>query len=122
VLKRLSWLPVSPPAHPKEPVFLVETGKYKGERLSTRSVQKLVKKYAVAGAPGIGNKITPHKLRATYATNMLQETGNVALVKEELGHESISTTNIYLDTSTQDKEGARNLLKERRERLVKEDD
>ena len=76
-------------------VFLVTFGKYKGTRLSVRAVERLVKKYAVAGAPSAGSKITPHKLRATYATDMLQATGNISLVQKALNHESPRTTMIY---------------------------
>lgn len=100
-----------------EPVFIVSQGKYKGERLSVRSVQRLVKKYAKAGAFGIGTQITPHKLRATYATDMLNATGNVMLVRNELAHENISTTQLYLDTDTQDRKKAAHIL----ENLEKEE-
>lgn len=91
-------------------LFLVTIGKYKGTRLSVRSVEKMVKKYAVAGAPTAGSKITPHKLRATYATDMLIATNNLSLVQKALNHESPRTTTIYADYRTIELEKARNTL------------
>lgn len=66
----------------------------KGNRMSVRSVERMVKKYAAA----IPNKhITPHKLRSTFATHLYRETGDIYLVKEALGHKSISSTSKYAD-------------------------
>lgn len=59
-------------------------------RLTTRSVEKLVKKYT--GAANINKKITPHKLRSTYGTNLYKETGDIYLVADALGHKSVETT------------------------------
>ncbi len=95
-------------------LFLVTIGKYKGKRISTRSVQLLVKKYAMAGSPSVGSSITPHKLRATYATDMLKATGNVALVQAALNHESPTTTMMYADKRTMDLKRARNILSDRK--------
>ncbi|MDO4620117.1 MAG: tyrosine-type recombinase/integrase [Lachnospiraceae bacterium] len=94
-------------------VFLVTIGKYKGTRLSVRAIERLVKKYAVAGSPSAGKRITPHKLRATYATDMLQATGNISLVQKALNHESPRTTMIYADERTIELQNARNILMER---------
>ncbi len=101
---------------PEEKAFFLVSmkGKSYGKRLSVRSVQMLVKKYAVAGSPLTGNRITPHKLRATYATNMLKETENLALVQAELNHESPTTTMMYADKSVMDTEAARNTLMKRK--------
>ena len=93
-------------------LFLVTFGKYKGTRLSVRSVEKLVKKYATTGAPSTRGKITPHKLRATYATDMLMATHDISLVQKSLNHESPQTTMIYADQRTIDLEKARNVLKD----------
>ena len=62
----------------------------KYSRLTTRSVEKLVKKYT--GAANINKKITPHKLRSTYGTNLYKETGDIYLVADALGHKSVETT------------------------------
>lgn len=59
-------------------------------RLTTRSVEMLVKKYT--GAAHINKKITPHKLRSTYGTNLYKETGDIYLVADALGHKSVETT------------------------------
>lgn len=95
-------------------VFLVTIGKYRGTRLSVRAVERLVKKYSIAGSPSAGSKITPHKLRATYATDMLQATGNISLVQKALNHESPRTTMVYADERTIELEKARNILMKRK--------
>ncbi|MGM0364966.1 MAG: site-specific tyrosine recombinase/integron integrase [Actinomycetota bacterium] len=64
-----------------------------GERLSTRSISSLVKRY-VAGTQ-IKKDITPHSLRHSFASHMLQEGANIREIQELLGHENISTTQIY---------------------------
>lgn len=96
----------------EQALFLNTFGKYKGTRLSVRSVEKLVKKYATTGAPSTRGKITPHKLRATYATDMLMATHDISLVQKSLNHESPQTTMIYADQRTIDLEKARNVLKD----------
>lgn len=60
-------------------------------RLDQRSVQNLVKKYAAVAAP-LKDKISPHKLRSTFATNLYQDTGDIYLVADVLGHSSVDTT------------------------------
>lgn len=56
-----------------------------GYRISVRSVELIIKKYANA-ALGAGNRITPHKLRSTYATNLYNDTSDIYLVADVLGH------------------------------------
>lgn len=56
-----------------------------GCRISVRSVEKIIKKYADASL-GAGNRITPHKLRSTYATNLYDRTSDIYLVANSLGH------------------------------------
>lgn len=60
------------------------------KRLTVRSVENLVKKYTSL----VTNlkKITPHKLRSTYGTNLYQETGDIYLVADVLGHKDVNTT------------------------------
>ncbi len=60
------------------------------KRLSVRSVENLVKKYARIVTPL--KKITPHKLRSTYGTNLYRETGDIYLVADVLGHADVNTT------------------------------
>lgn len=60
-------------------------------RMTQRAIQNLVKKYAAVAAP-LKPKISPHKLRSTFATNLYQETGDIYLVADVLGHSSVDTT------------------------------
>ncbi len=60
-------------------------------RITQRAVQNLVKKYATIASP-LKSKLSPHKLRSTYATNLYQETGDIYLVADLLGHSSVDTT------------------------------
>ncbi len=60
------------------------------KRMSVRSVENLVKKYAKIVTPL--KKITPHKLRSTYGTSLYQETGDIYLVADVLGHTDVNTT------------------------------
>ena len=61
------------------------------KRITQRAVQNLVKKYASVAAP-LKQKISPHKLRSTFATNLYNETGDIYLVADVLGHSSVDTT------------------------------
>ena len=60
-------------------------------RITQRAVQNLVKKYAAVAAP-LKPKISPHKLRSTFATNLYNATGDIYLVADVLGHSSVDTT------------------------------
>ena len=60
------------------------------KRINVRSVEKMVKKYAQLVTPL--KKITPHKLRSTYGTNLYRETGDIYLVSDVLGHSDVNTT------------------------------
>ncbi len=59
-------------------------------RMAVRSVENLVKKYA-SRVTSL-KKITPHKLRSTYGTNLYKETGDIYLVADVLGHKDVNTT------------------------------
>ena len=61
----------------------------KNTRITVRSVERLVKKYASTATV---KKITPHKLRSTYGTSLYQETGDIYLVADVLGHKDVNTT------------------------------
>ena len=69
----------------------------KGKALSTRRVEELVKGYAEA--KNIKSKITPHTLRHSYATSLLNNEADIRSVGELLGHSSLSTTQIYTHVS-----------------------
>ncbi len=60
------------------------------KRMGVRSVEKLVKKYAQLVTTV--KRITPHKLRSTFGTNLYQETGDIYLVADVLGHKDVNTT------------------------------
>jgi len=64
-----------------------------GQTLTPRTVQRLVKR--LAKAAGIDKQITPHALRHTYATRLLDEGFTIREVQELLGHSDVSTTMIY---------------------------
>lgn len=98
------------PTDDEKALFLVSIGKYKGERLGVRSVERLVKRYALAAHLPQAKEITPHKLRSTYAMDMLRKTHNLPLVSEQLGHESINTTQLYARTEDREKRDNRNAL------------
>ena len=68
-----------------------------GERLTTRSVQRMVKKWTVAG--GVHGKATPHGLRHSFATHLLDEGVDLRSIQELLGHASLSSTQIYTKVS-----------------------
>ncbi len=60
------------------------------KRMAVRSVENLVKKYS-SRVTSL-KKITPHKLRSTYGTNLYRETGDIYLVADVLGHKDVNTT------------------------------
>ncbi len=60
------------------------------KRITVRAVENLVKKYAKLSTPL--KKITPHKLRSTYGTMLYQESGDIYLVADVLGHKDVNTT------------------------------
>lgn len=84
------------------------------KRLSVRSVENLVKKYAKIVTPL--KKITPHKLRSTYGTNLYRETGDIYLVADVLGHSDVNTTKKhYAALEDERRRSARNAVRLREE-------
>ena len=69
-------------------------------RISTRQVQELVKKYARIVSPL--KKITPHKLRSTFGTNLYRQTGDIYVVADCLGHKDVNTTKKHYAAITED--------------------
>ena len=70
------------------------------KRLTVRAVEILVKKYSKMVSPL--KKITPHKLRSTYGTQLYNKTGDIYIVADVLGHRDVNTTKKHYAAITQD--------------------
>ncbi len=68
-----------------------------GNRITRRAIGLIVKKYMIQS--GISKHISPHSLRHTFATHLLDAGADLRLIQEFLGHASISTTQVYTHTS-----------------------
>lgn len=78
-----------------EYLFLSKTGK----QINDREVRQVV--YDAALKAGLNFKISPHTLRHTFATHMLNEGSDIRSVQELLGHENLSTTQVYTHLSNE---------------------
>jgi len=71
---------------------------HRGGPLTTRSIQRVVERYVRETLPG-RREVSPHTLRHTFATHMLNGGADLRVVQELLGHESLSSTQIYTHVS-----------------------
>ncbi len=76
-----------------EPLFI----NFRGGALSGRSIGRIIKKYAIES--GLTADVSPHSMRHTFATHLLDGGADLRAVQELLGHESLSTTQKYTHVS-----------------------
>ena len=96
---------------PEAPLFLNRFG----QRLSSRSIRKIMDKYIKIA--GLSTKTSPHTLRHSFATHLLNRGANLRLVQELLGHKHLSTTQIYAHLTTR---GIKNAYDEAHPRQAEE--
>lgn len=81
--------------------WIFESGLNKGNPLHTRTIQKIFKDAALRSE--ITKDVTPHTLRHSFATHLLEEGVNIRYIQTLLGHSNLQTTAIYLHTVSLDK-------------------
>lgn len=86
-----AWLPLRARwARPEDPAVFIS---HHGRRLTTRTVQRRLER--LSRRNGLSEPLHPHQLRHAFATHVLESSGDLRAVQEMLGHESLSTTQIY---------------------------
>ena len=86
-----------------------------GDRLTIRSIERMVKKYAEVAVPGKAKKITPAKLRSSFAMSFYNASDHdIVKLQHILNHANLATTNIYARAADTDSEKTRNILQNAR--------
>ncbi len=85
------WLEMRELYEPEDDAVFIST--QSGKRISNRNVQKRFEQWGIK--QGVNSHINPHKLRHSFATHLLESSGNLRGVQELLGHANLSTTQIY---------------------------
>jgi integrase/recombinase XerD len=70
----------------------------KEKPLTTRNIQKII--HGTKNRAGINKKVTPHTLRHSFATHLLEQGTDIRLIQTMLGHSSLSTTQLYTHISS----------------------
>ena len=91
------WIPLRQPKHPREPALFLNQ---RGGRLTTRSVGRLLEAHLLRA--GLVDSASPHTLRHSFATHLLDGGADLRSVQELLGHRNLTTTQIYTHV-TQDR-------------------
>ena len=86
----------APAEHHNEPLFL----NYRKQPLTTRSIQRIIEMFRMFLK--INKQITPHKIRHSFATHMLNQGTDLRIVQELLGHKTINSTEKYTHVSLDD--------------------
>ena len=90
----------------KEEGFILNSER--GGRYSERSVQEIVKN--AARKSKIGKRITPHSLRHSFATHLLERGVDIRYIQSLLGHKNLQTTQIYTHVANKDIKNLKNVL------------
>jgi site-specific recombinase XerD len=96
-------IPMLPSAH-SGPVFTTNTG----GKYSKRTIQLIVK--SAAERAGVARNVTPHTLRHSFATHLLEAGADIRHIQELLGHSDLKTTQIYTHVANNDTKKLAGLL------------
>jgi len=80
----------------------------KEKPLTTRNIQKIIQ--GMRNRAGINKKVTPHTLRHSFATHLLEQGNDIRIIQQMLGHSSLSTTQVYTHISSEQLKRVKNPL------------